>query len=92
MSEFDNNFDFDLKKIEEKLINKFLKKIKAGTDVSFDGKRIKLPVPIVKVSLAGGSCEIGSGFLALMRDYAFAAFQIASISSFVNALSSEALT
>lgn len=54
---------------EEKIINKFLKKVKAGTDVSFDGKRIKLPVPIVKVSLAGGSCEIGSGFLALMRDY-----------------------
>ena len=55
---------------EEKIINKFLKKVKAGTDISFGGKNLKLPLPVVKVSLAGGSCEIGSGFLAIMRDYA----------------------
>ena len=55
---------------EEKIINQFLRKVKAGTDISFDGKRIKLPLSIVKVSLAGGSCELGSGFLAIMREYA----------------------
>ena len=55
---------------EEKLINQFLRKVKAGTDIRFDGKRIKLPLSVVKISLAGGSCELGSGFLAIMREYA----------------------
>lgn len=55
---------------EEKLINQFLRKVKAGTDIRFDGKRIKLPLSVVKVSLGGGSCELGSGFLAIMREYA----------------------
>ena len=44
---------------EEKLINKALKKVKAGTK--------KLPFPIVKISTAGGDCEHGGLFWLVFR-------------------------
>ena len=41
---------------EEKLINAALKKVSAGRDL------IKVPLPIVKLSVAGGDCEHGGIF------------------------------
>ena len=48
---------------EEKLINRALKKVKAGR------KLIPLPFPIVKLSIAGGDCEHGGIFYRLFRSY-----------------------
>lgn len=48
---------------EEKLINKALKKAKAGVNVTHT------PFPIVKMSEAGGDCEHGSIFYTLFRAY-----------------------
>ena len=48
---------------EEKLINKALKKVKAGTNVTHT------PFSIVRMSEAGGDCEHGSIFYTLFRSY-----------------------
>ena len=48
---------------EEKLVNLALKKVKAGRDL------LHLPLPIVKLSVAGGDCEHGGIFYRLMRHY-----------------------
>lgn len=49
---------------EEKLINKAFKKVKAGR------KMIPVPLPIIKLSVAGGDCEHGGIFYRLLRHYA----------------------
>ena len=48
---------------EEKLINKALKKVKAGRKI------LRVPLPIVKLSIAGGDCEHGGLFYRLFRAY-----------------------
>ncbi len=48
---------------EEILINKALKKVKAGKKI------LKVPLPIVKLSTAGGDCEHGGIFYRLFREY-----------------------
>ena len=48
---------------EEKLVNKMLKKVKAGTNVTHT------PFSIVRISEAGGDCEHGSIFYTLFRSY-----------------------
>ena len=48
---------------EEKLINAALKKVSAGRDL------IKVPLSIVRLSVAGGDCEHGGIFYRLFRDY-----------------------
>jgi len=48
---------------EEKLINKALKKVKAGRKI------LPVPLPIVKLSVAGGDCEHGGLFYRLFRAY-----------------------
>ena len=52
-----------LERNEEKLINKLLKKVKAGTNV------INTPFSVVRLSEAGGDCEHGSIFYTLFRSY-----------------------
>ena len=52
----------------EKMCNKFLRKIKAGTEFSLKkNKQIYSPIPIAKMSVAGGSCETGSLYIRLLR-------------------------
>lgn len=48
---------------EEKLVNRMLKKVKAGTNVTHT------PFSVVKMSEAGGDCEHGSIFYTLFRSY-----------------------
>ena len=48
---------------EEKLINKALAIVQAGRDL------IPFPIPIVKLSTAGGDCEHGGIFYKLFRQY-----------------------
>ena len=49
---------------EEKLINKAFRKVKAGR------KLLRLPLPLIKLSIAGGDCEHGGIFYRLLREYA----------------------
>ena len=52
----------------EKMCNKFLRKIKAGTEFSLKkNKQIYSPIPIAKMCVAGGSCETGSLYIRLLR-------------------------
>ena len=52
----------------EKMCNKFWRKIKAGTEFSLKkNKQIYSPIPIAKMSVAGGSCETGSLYIRLLR-------------------------
>ena len=52
----------------EKLCNKFLRKMKAGTNLSLNVKgKIISPFPLATMSVAGGSCETGSVFIKLFR-------------------------
>ena len=52
----------------EKLCNKFLRKMKAGTNLSLNVKgKIISPFPLARMSVAGGSCETGSIFIKLFR-------------------------
>jgi len=49
---------------EEKLINRAFKKVHAGR------KLLPVPLPIIKLSVAGGDCEHGGIFYRLLRSYA----------------------
>ncbi len=46
---------------EEKVLNKWLKKMKSGIDIT------KLPISIVKMSIAGGDSEHGGIFMTIFR-------------------------
>lgn len=48
---------------EEKFLNKYLKDVKAGINVTHT------PVSLSKMSVAGGDCEHGSLFIRLLRSY-----------------------
>jgi len=48
---------------EEKALNKWLKEVKAGTEITHT------PTSIVKMTVGGGDSESGSIFLTLYRDY-----------------------
>ena len=48
---------------EEALINRALKKVNAGQEL------LKLPIPFVKLSIAGGDCEHGGYLYKLFRAY-----------------------
>ena len=52
----------------EKMCNKFLREVKAGTEFSIkENKRVYSPIPIAKMCTAGGSCETGSLYIRLLR-------------------------
>lgn len=50
----------------EKLCNEVLRKLKCGTSLPFN-KNLKSPVAMGKMCTAGGSCEVGSVFIRLLR-------------------------
>lgn len=53
----------------EKMCNQFLKKVKAGSSFKLgNNKKFTSPIPLARMSVAGGSCETGSIYLRMFRD------------------------